>query len=244
MSDNIQLYRMINDRIPESGKRRLLLLTGARQTGKTTLAKSKYPDLRYINLDAPENREAIRQVSSSLWAKDIGRAVLDEAQKEPVIFDKIKYAFDEGALTFSVLLGSSQILLLKKIRETLAGRVSIFELWPLMMCEIFNNKATAPETMPLVDDIFSPMAFDDIFGNQPSVLLAEEMRGAETRRTTSCSGVGCLLCCRWMHRSGFSGSKIMNIPISNGMSPILSGWMICYRLESFSAWPRFAPAVY
>ena len=173
MSDNIQLYRMINDRIPESGKRRLLLLTGARQTGKTTLAKSKYPDLRYINLDAPENREAIRQVSSSLWAKDIGRAVLDEAQKEPVIFDKIKYAFDEGALTFSVLLGSSQILLLKKIRETLAGRVSIFELWPLMMCEIFNNKATAPETMPLVDDIFSSMAFDDIFGNQPPVLLAE-----------------------------------------------------------------------
>ncbi len=90
MSDNIQLYRMINGRIPEAGKRRLLLLTGARQTGKTTLAKGKYPDLRYVNLDAPENREAIRQISSSLWAKDIGPAVLDEAQKEPVIFDKIK----------------------------------------------------------------------------------------------------------------------------------------------------------
>ena len=174
MSDNIQLYRMINGRIPEAGKRRLLLLTGARQTGKTTLAKSKYPDLRYVNLDAPENREAIRQISSSLWAKDIGPAVLDEAQKEPVIFDKIKYAFDDGTLAFSVLLGSSQILLLKKIRETLAGRISIFELWPLMMCEIFNNKDTAPETLPLVDDIFSSMDFDDIFGNQPSVLLAEE----------------------------------------------------------------------
>lgn len=151
-----------------------MLLTGARQTGKTTLAKYRYPDLRYINLDAPENREVVRGIASSLWARDIGAAVLDEAQKEPVVFDKVKYAYDEGALPFSVLLGSSQILLLKKIRETLAGRISIFELWPLMMCEIFNNSAKAPAGPPLVDEIFSTKSFDDIWGNQPGVLLVDE----------------------------------------------------------------------
>lgn len=149
-------------------------MTGARQTGKTTLAKYRYPDLRYINLDAPENREVIRDIASSLWARDIGVAVLDEAQKEPVVFDKVKYAYDEGALPFSVLLGSSQILLLKKIRETLAGRISIFELWPLMMFEIFNNSAKAPAKPPLVDEIFSTKSLDDIWGNQPRVLLVDE----------------------------------------------------------------------
>jgi predicted AAA+ superfamily ATPase len=174
MSDNMQFYRMLNQRLPASDKKRLLLLTGARQTGKTTIAKGKYSNLRYINLDAPENREVVRSVASSLWARDIGAAVLDEAQKEPIIFDKVKFAYDDGSLPFSVLLGSSQILLLKKIRETLAGRISIFELWPLMMSEIFNNADVAPKKPPLVDDIFSSMGFDDIFSNQPGVLLVDE----------------------------------------------------------------------
>lgn len=125
MSDNKQLYRILGQRLPASDKRRLVLLTGARQTGKTTLAKAKYTGMRYINLDAPENRDVVRAVSSNLWTRDIGPAILDEAQKEPIIFDKVKFAYDDGSLLFSILLGSSQILLLKKIRETLAGRVSI-----------------------------------------------------------------------------------------------------------------------
>lgn len=174
MSDNIQLYRILEQRLPASDKRRLVLLTGARQTGKTTLAKRCYAGLRYVNLDAPENRETVRSVASPFWARDIGQAVLDEAQKEPIVFEKVKFAYDDGTLTFSVLLGSSQILLLKKIRESLAGRIAIFELWPLTMAEIFNNSSNAPTGLPLLDDLFSDKDCDDIFGNQPSVLLAEE----------------------------------------------------------------------
>jgi Predicted ATPase (AAA+ superfamily) len=174
MNDKIQLFRILEDRLPVTDKRRLVLLTGARQTGKTTLARAKYSNIRYLNLDAPENREAVRTIASTLWARDIGPAVLDEVQKEPIVFDKVKFAYDDGALFFSVLLGSSQILLLKKIRETLAGRISIFELWPLMMCELFNNAAVAPTGRPLVDYLFSETGCDDIFGNQPVVLLENE----------------------------------------------------------------------
>jgi len=144
MSDNIQVIRALGQRLPFPERRRLVLLTGARQTGKTTLARHRYPDLRYINLDAPENRAALRGIATPFWARDVGPAVLDEAQKEPVIFEKVKYAYDDGSLSFSVLLGSSQILLLKKIRETLAGRIAIFELWPLMMSEIFNGGCAVP----------------------------------------------------------------------------------------------------
>jgi len=174
MSDNLQVYRVLKKRLPASDKRRLVLLTGARQTGKTTLSKEKYPDIRYINLDAPENREAVRSVPSALWSRDIGAAVLDEAQKEPVVFEKVKYAYDEGSLAFSVLLGSSQILLLKRIRETLAGRITILELWPLMMSEIHNNARTFPARLPLVYQLYADSSCDDIFGNQPGVLLDKE----------------------------------------------------------------------
>jgi len=182
MSGNIQLYRFMEQRLPPPERRRLVLLTGARQTGKTTLARAKYPRLRYVNLDAPENREAVRVVSSALWAREIGPAVLDEAQKEPVVFDKVKFAYDDQSLHFSVLLGSSQILLLKKIRETLAGRVMVCELWPLMMSEIFNNSEKNPSGAPLFDRLLAGDGCAAVLHDEPAVLLGVDdalRRGAQ-----------------------------------------------------------------
>ncbi|MGD9972638.1 MAG: ATP-binding protein [Desulfatirhabdiaceae bacterium] len=173
MNENIQIIRRLASRLPNSGQRRLVLLTGARQTGKTTLAKAIYPDLRYVNLDAPENREAVRVIMSAAWSRDIGPAILDEAQKEPVVFEKVKYAYDDGGLSFTVLLGSSQVLTLKRIRETLAGRISIYEMWPLMMSEIFGHTAVTT-SLPIVDRLFTDTGCDAIFENQPQILLAEE----------------------------------------------------------------------
>jgi predicted AAA+ superfamily ATPase len=95
VGENMQKFRVLSSYLPSSNKRRLVVLTGARQTGKTTLAKATYPELRYINLDAPENREMLRKISTPSWALTIGNAVIDEAQKEPSVFEKIKYTFDE-----------------------------------------------------------------------------------------------------------------------------------------------------
>jgi predicted AAA+ superfamily ATPase len=150
------------------------LLTGARQTGKTTLSKAAYPEMRYINLDAPENRDALRGIQTSSWDRDVGNAVIDEAQKEPVVFEKVKFAFDAGRISFCVLTGSSQILLIKKIRETLAGRISLYELWPLMISEIFHGAADGEIAIPLVDELFSEHSLDTIFSSVPSILLDDE----------------------------------------------------------------------
>jgi predicted AAA+ superfamily ATPase len=184
MSEDIQKYRFLMGRMPDPSRKRLVILTGARQTGKTTLVKAAYPGLPYVNLDAPENREAVRAIASASWARDVGIAILDEAQKEPSVFEKVKYAYDDGALPFSVLLGSSQILLLKRIRETLAGRVSLFELWPLMMSEIreapsggfpvAGHASGKPLSPPLVDRLFTAASLKDIFEDVPGVLLDRE----------------------------------------------------------------------
>ncbi|MEK6775311.1 MAG: ATP-binding protein [bacterium] len=176
----MQKYRFLSAYIPSSNRRSLVLLTGARQTGKTTLARAKYPELRYINLDAPENREMLRKITTPVWAKTVGNAVLDEAQKEPVIFEKIKYAYDEKGISFCLILGSSQILLLKKIRESLAGRVAIFELWPLLMSEIHGEDNATEVKPPLLDSLFSKKTFDEVFENVPPVLLDMEDSKART----------------------------------------------------------------
>ncbi|MBI5549963.1 MAG: ATP-binding protein [Desulfobacterales bacterium] len=163
-------------RLPPASARRIVVLTGARQTGKTTLCKAVYPSLRYINLDAPENRDTLRQLSTLAWADTVGQAVIDEAQKEPSIFEKVKYAFDEGGIAFTILTGSSQILLLKQIRESLAGRAFFYEMWPLMACELRLDAGAGIQDPPppLLDAFFSGQPVSKVLNNVPSVLLESD----------------------------------------------------------------------
>ncbi len=171
MIENLQKYRFLQESLPHPGSKRLVLITGARQTGKTTLARKVYASLNYINLDAPENRDVVREIPSAAWGRDIGTAIIDEAQKEPIAFDKVKYAYDNGDITFQVLLGSSQIQLIKRIRESLAGRVFIYELWPLMMKELLLDANAANIQPPLIDCLFSNESVTDIFSPLPSLEL-------------------------------------------------------------------------
>lgn len=121
-----------------------MVLTGARQVGKTTLAREHYHDLRYVSMDAPEDRELVRNMRTQAWGREIGAAVLDEAQKEPALFDKVKHAFDAGAIAFTVLLGSAQLSLMRQISESLAGRTLVFEMWPLLLSELAADDGEAP----------------------------------------------------------------------------------------------------
>src|SRR6185436_18159387 len=146
------LPRYLTSRLPAAtGPRRLIVLTGARQVGKTTLARSLFGnDLLYLNLDSPGERDRLRAVPAEGWGRVLGPAILDEVQKAPGLLDKIKWAYDEGALGFSVLLGSSRILLLGQVRETLAGRVFLYELWPLTVGELAPHFGGTFPTEPLI----------------------------------------------------------------------------------------------
>ncbi len=173
MRENIQINRIIRNLLPSVGERILVLLTGARQTGKTTLLKLSYPSLTYFNLDAIEYREQLSRVSTFSWGRDVGNAVIDEIQKEPELFDKIKFAFDERDINFSALSGSAQILLLKNVKETLSGRVTIFELFPLMLCELVHS---GEEKIPrlIIDELIGCKEASDVFESKPAVLLGSK----------------------------------------------------------------------
>ena len=174
MQTNLRRFRWLGTRTPPSDRRRLVVITGARQTGKTTLARELYPDLRYVNLDAIEEREAVRSLHTAAWGRTVGPALIDEAQKEPGVFDKVKYAYDENAVRFSVLLGSSRVLLLRQVRESLAGRAFVYELWPLTLSEI-GAPAGTPPPRPLFDRLITaPGDFAEILGAEPPRLLGEE----------------------------------------------------------------------
>ncbi len=178
MKTNKHKYRWLNHRLKTSDSRRIIVITGARQTGKTTLVKARYPDLRYLNLDIIEERDVLATLRTRAWGATVGQAVLDEAQKLPSVFDKVKWAFDEKEIDFSVLTGSSRILLLTQVRETLAGRAFLYDLWPLMASELRNQKEQALD-FPLIHRILTTdSAIDILLEKEPPVIIGtnEEKR--------------------------------------------------------------------
>ncbi|RMF86783.1 MAG: ATP-binding protein, partial [Nitrospirae bacterium] len=125
--------------------------TGARQVGKTTLARALYGErYRYLNLDSPGERSRLAAVAAETWGRVVGEAVLDEAQKQPAVLEKLKWAYDAGAVDFSVVLGSSRITLLEQVKESLAGRVFLFELWPLTAAELVAHFGGEPPRRPWI----------------------------------------------------------------------------------------------
>ncbi|MCX6248485.1 MAG: ATP-binding protein [Bacteroidetes bacterium] len=171
--DNLQVIRYIESELPTVSDRGIVLITGARQTGKTTLVQRKYPDLPYFNLDALEYRHQLTDVSTFTWSRDIGKAVIDEIQKAPALIEKIKYSYDAGTLSFTALTGSSQIMLLKNVRESLAGRVTIHELFPFLLSELTDPESLKRKPV-LLEQILSGSGMDTLLKRIPASLFGKE----------------------------------------------------------------------
>ena len=118
---------------------RIVVVTGARQTGKTTLAKHCFGDFKYISLADPVTRPQFIALSESQWHNLAPTAILDEIQKAPLLIESVKAVYDTFSDSRYILLGSSQILLLQKVRESLAGRAALVELFPLTFPEILTD---------------------------------------------------------------------------------------------------------
>lgn len=131
----------------------VVLLHGARQTGKTTLVKSlaaERPERTYITLDDAVALAAAEHDPDGFIAGLRGAVVIDEVQRAPSLFRAIKAAVDRDRTPGRFLLtGSANVLLLPNLSESLAGRIEIITLWPLSQGEI----ADAPGRF--VDDVFS-----------------------------------------------------------------------------------------
>jgi predicted AAA+ superfamily ATPase len=127
----------------------IVVLTGARQSGKTTLVRDLLPrhgvrEIAYTSLDDPDERLRLAAESVRLLDRPDALVVLDEIQKQPGLLDAVKLLADRKAGHKFLLLGSSQILLLRQIRETLAGRATLLDLWPLALAERVDATVVPP----------------------------------------------------------------------------------------------------
>ena len=107
-------------------------LTGARQTGKTTLARDLVPgDRLFLTLDDPGVMEEARRSPASLLSGD-QPLTLDEVQRAPDLLHAVKIEADRSREPGRFLLtGSANLLLMRRVSESLAGRASYLTLWPM-----------------------------------------------------------------------------------------------------------------
>lgn len=118
----------------------IVSLTGPRQSGKTTLAKSLFPDYAYVNLENLDDRMAAEEDPLRFLRPHAGSGIIvDEAQKVPALFSYLQGIVDEsGEMGKFILTGSQNFLLLEKITQSLAGRVAVCNLMTFSLTELIN----------------------------------------------------------------------------------------------------------
>jgi predicted AAA+ superfamily ATPase len=155
----------------------VVMLNGARQTGKSTLAKSLIRDNhmgRYVTLDDATSLAAAKHDPTG-FLSGLGKStVIDEIQRAPELFLAIKADVDLNRKPGRYLLtGSANVLLLPQLSESLAGRMEIFTLWPLSQGEFSGIKEG------FIDTIFSehPPATVSIPADTGPTVIERALRG-------------------------------------------------------------------
>ena len=115
----------------------ILVLTGPRQAGKTTLAQSTFPGKPYVSLEDPDTRAFAEDDPRGFLARFPDGAILDEAQRCPALFSYLQTRVDaKRRMGEFVLTGSQQFGLLSNITQSLAGRVGLVQLLPFSLQEL------------------------------------------------------------------------------------------------------------
>lgn len=114
-----------------------VLITGARQVGKTTLLKHMTSDIPYLTLDDPILLQSAIEEAGSFFKTTPPPVIVDEIQYAPNLFSYIKMIADEsGKKGQFYLTGSQQFKMMKNVSESLAGRIGIINLLGLSLREM------------------------------------------------------------------------------------------------------------
>ncbi len=115
----------------------VVTITGPRQAGKTTLARTHFPDYAYANLESPDIRALAGTDPHAFFAQFPAPLIIDEIQRVPELLSYIQVQVDEsGQRGQFILIGSHQPRLQQAVAQSLAGRTALLRLLPLSIAEL------------------------------------------------------------------------------------------------------------
>ncbi len=114
----------------------IIVLTGPRQSGKTTLCKMVFKNYHYVNLEDASIRQHIELSPKEFLKQHSKGIIIDEAQRYPELFSYLQVVADENKKAQFVLTGSSNFSLMEKVTQSLAGRAATLTLLPFSLKEL------------------------------------------------------------------------------------------------------------
>ena len=160
----------------------VLAITGPRQSGKTTLARTLFGGKPYVSLENPQEREFAQTDPRRFLARFTDGAILDEVQRCPALLSWLQQLVDERKrMGDFILTGSAQFDLMAGITQSLAGRVGRVELLPLSGAELAREYLPATLDMLLLKGGY-PALYDrtlapnDWFPNYVATYLERDVR--------------------------------------------------------------------
>jgi predicted AAA+ superfamily ATPase len=131
-------HRHIEPVVARIAKRKpVLVLTGARQVGKSTMLKEVYKGIRYISLNRPLLRESAKENPSLFFELYPPPIVVDEIQKAEELFEYIQDIVDQGTAKGQFYLtGSQSMRLMNRVSDSLAGRAGVIKMLGLSAREL------------------------------------------------------------------------------------------------------------
>lgn len=153
----------------------VLILTGARQTGKTTLLRGTFPEHHYVSLDLPSDAALAEQSPETFFGNHAPPLLIDEVQYAPGLFRHLKVQVDAGRHRHGrfVLTGSQKFPLMKEVSDSLAGRCVWLELEGLSADELGSGE------MPVREQVMRVLAR----GQLPELWRNPELPRADFHRT-------------------------------------------------------------
>ncbi|MDP1653932.1 MAG: ATP-binding protein [Rhodocyclaceae bacterium] len=128
----------------------VLVVTGPRQSGKTTLAQTSFPDKPYVSLENLNERAFANEDPQGFLGRYPVGAIIDEVQHVPALFSFIQTRVDASRrMGEFVLTGSQNFGLMASVAQSLAGRAGIVQLLPFSLHEL----ATAGRLSPSLDEL-------------------------------------------------------------------------------------------
>ena len=146
-------------------------VTGPRQSGKTTLCRTAFPHLNYVNLELPDQRDFAESDPRGFLSQLGEGAIIDEIQRVPDLLSYLQVFADEsGRDSLFVLTGSEQFRLSDTISQSLAGRTALLRLLPFSLAERQKTGASSD-----IDDILYSGFYPRIYSKQrtPSQTLGD-----------------------------------------------------------------------
>lgn len=155
------IYRALTPAIEEAHKYYpVILITGARQVGKSTLCRNLFPDYRFENLENISSRVAALRDPVAFIENLGSRAIIDEVQNCPELFSQIQCVVDEDKTKRFILTGSCNFTLMKNVCQSMVGRVAVFTLPQFSLGELSAGETRLP-TDTLIQQGFYPGVIAD-----------------------------------------------------------------------------------